>query len=217
MPAKIVLIDRLARAVFPPESILSRQEKVVSLLSSNGDARMVLFEYSLPDMTAPDFCRSVRQGAESKSASLLFIGDYDHASEAELCLAAGCNDFVLRPLDTAQLDAKIERLSSIPIRKELRTMTRLQLRVDNAGDRFTGHSINISTTGMLLQVNAVFPPEAFIRIHFYLQSDAEPVDVMAKVVRAEFTGGAPRYGVLFIDPDASVTNRILRFIEGRRG
>lgn len=225
MPERIVVIDQLARAVFPPESVLGRRENVlharsgeeaISLLSTSGQARVALFEYALPDMTAPDFCRRVRLSVKSRSASLLFVGDYHHAPEAELCLAAGCNDYVLRPLDASQLEAKIAKLATIPVRKELRTMTRLELRVDNGGDRFTGHSLNVSTTGMLLQVGAVFPPEALLRIHFYLLGDAEPVDLMARVIRAEFIGGTPRYGVCFLDVSAAVANRIIRFVEGRR-
>jgi len=225
MEQKIILVDRLSRAVFPPESALSRSERVeyartgsdaISLVSSSPDSRLVIFPYELVDMTAPEFCRLVRSSDASRSTSLLFVGDYGENSRADLCIAAGCNDFVLRPVDLFELDAKIVRLSSIAVRKELRTLTRINLDVVSGEEVVTGHSLNISTTGMLLQMDQVLPPEATVRLHFYLHGEREPLDIGARIVRAEFIGGSPKYGVEFTDEPVECIERIRNFFERQR-
>lgn len=225
MEQKIILLDRLSRAVFPPESVLSRSDRVeiartgtdaISLVSSSSDFCLVIFPYELVDMTAPEFCRLVRGSDASRSTSLLFVGDYGEDSRADLCTAAGCNDFVLRPVDILDLDAKIVRLSSIAVRKELRTLTRINLDVVSGESVVTGHSLNISTTGMLLQMDQVLPPEATVRLHFYLPGEREPLDIGARIVRAEFVGGSPKYGVEFTDEPLVDLQRIRKFVERQR-
>lgn len=222
MEQNIILIDRLSDAGFPPQSALSRKERIshagsgsdaISLVSSSSATRLVIFPYELADMTGPEFCRYVRSCDESRSISLLFLGEEDERGHAELCLAAGCNDYALKPVDIRELERKIERLTSVPVRKELRTLTKLNVDLDSGGKTLTGHSLNISTSGMLIQMQQVLPPEATVRLNFYLHGERELLDLDAQVVRAEFTGGTPKYGVQFIQPSAEGLQRISNFVK----
>lgn len=178
--------------------------------------RLVVMQQNLVDMDVPHFCRIVRGGSETRSVSLLLIADEGDESIAALSLAAGCNDVIHRPFDEADLDARVARLASVPVRKELRTLVKLELSMERAGQFFLGHSLNVSSRGMLVQTNQILAPEARVVLQFYLQDDRVPMRVEALVVRAEFLGGSARYGMKFLGLSGDDDLRLTAFVERLR-
>jgi len=178
--------------------------------------RLVIFSSSLGDIDAPLFCRTVRDDDATKATSLLAVVDQEDVEMADLCLAAGCNDVIHRPVDEGEFHRKIERLTSIPVRKDLRTLVKLELKIEQDDGFVLGHSLNVSKSGMLVQTSRVLAPEASVVLQFYLQHDPEPMKVESKVVRAEFTGGMPRYGVRFVTMANAHKERLERFLERLR-
>lgn len=216
----ILLVDHSRGALLFQESLLRRRQSVIisALAGSEGleKARaerpeLIMFGFDLFDMTAPEFCREIRNDADLKGTSLLFVCERDCPEEGEMVLSAGCNDVVVRPLQRAELDNKIARLTSIPSRRELRTITRLEVSLENEGRFVLGRSLNISATGMLLEVDKVMA-EGRMRVHFYLPGDPKPMGIEAEVLRAEFTGTMSKYGVRFLDVDSEQRERIDRFV-----
>src|SRR5512141_2231546 len=207
-PSLILLVDGSDGSLLFNESVLRRRDRAIFSLRSGSDAleaiqsqqpRLVVFGYRLSDMTGPEFCRIVRADAEMRGTSLLFVADRHEASEADLCLGAGCNDVIYKPLQLQELDAKIERLTAIPVRKEVRTLTRLEVTVATAIYNVLGHSVNLSSSGILVQTQSVIAPDADLRVQFYLPRDPLPFDAPSRIIRAEFAGTAPRYGMQFVD------------------
>lgn len=179
---------------------------------------LVIFSTVLRDIDAPLFCRTIRDDDTMKATSLLVVLAEDEVEMGDLCLAAGCNDVVRKPVDDAELEAKIARLTSIPVRKALRTLVKLELKIarETHDDFLLGHSLNVSKSGMLVQTSHVLAPEVPVTLQFYLHHDPEPLRVESQVVRAEFTGGAPRYGMRFVAMAASHRERLERFIDRLR-
>jgi len=175
--------------------------------------QLVILYYNLEDMTAPEFCRRIRENRTTRSISLLFVPDHESEEQVDLCMAAGCNDIILQPVDLNEFRSKVELLTQIPTRKELRTLTKVQ--VDGpAGSFFVlGQSVNISSNGMLLEVDRLLSPETVIRASFYLPDDAEILNLQAQVFRAEFDGNKPRYGLHFVDISAADKERIDRYVQ----
>ncbi|MFA6956568.1 MAG: PilZ domain-containing protein [Thermoanaerobaculia bacterium] len=223
-PGTIVLVtpDRAGLGV---EGLLLRRGDAVVVVPNGASAiallpsrrpRLVVLQQNLGDMDVPHFCRIVRDGPDTRSVSLLLIADEGDEAIAALSLAAGCNDVIHRPVDEEDLDSRVARLSSVPARKELRTLVKLELSMERAGQFFLGHSMNISSRGMLVQTNQILAPEARVILQFYLQNDPVPMRVEALVVRAEFLGGSARYGMKFIDLGTDDDSRLAAFIERLR-
>ncbi len=185
---------------------------------------LVIFSSHLGDLDPPLFCRSVRDDDGIREVSLLGVMDGDE-DMADLCLAAGCNDVVRTPFDDAEFDSRIASLSDIPVRKELRTLIKLELKLDvelelsieSEGKFFLGHSLNVSKNGILVQTSKVFDPEAHVFVKFYLHHDPVPVRAEAQVVRAEFAGGSPMYGLKFVDLSDDETARLEKCLGRLRG
>lgn len=224
-PGRILLVDHSRGALLFQETILRRRDMQImtALAGSEGlmKARverphLIIFGYDLFDMSAPEFCRDIRDHDLTKTISLLLVCDRAHQDHCDLSLSAGCNDVIFRPLQKRELDQKVERLTSIPVRRQLRTITKIEISLEKNGRFVLGRSINISANGMLLEVDRMLPPDGGLRLHFYLPGDPKPLQIAADVLRAEFSGPMPKYGVRFVSLDETDRDRIERFVHRLR-
>ena len=217
----ILLVDHSRGALLFQETILRRREMQIktALAGSEGLVRarderpnLIMFGYDLFDMTAPEFCREIRADEATKGISLLLVCDRETREQGDLCLSAGCNDVIFRPLQKPELDQKVERLTNIPVRRQLRTITKIEVSLEKNGRFVLGRSINISSTGMLIEVDRMLPQEGPMRLHFYLPGDPKPLQIVAEILRAEFAGSMSKYGMRFVDPNEEERERIARFV-----
>ncbi|MDQ3283479.1 MAG: response regulator [Acidobacteriota bacterium] len=217
----ILLVDHSRGALLFQETILRRRDMQImtALAGSEGleKARaerpnLIIFGYDLFDMTAPEFCREIRGDETTRPISLLLVCDRDKVEHGDLCLSAGCNDVIFRPLQKPELDEKVEKLTSIPVRRELRTITKIEVSLERNGHFLLGRSVNISATGILVEVDRMLPQEGPVRLHFYLPADPKPMQVVAEILRAEFTGSMSKYGMRFVDLADADRERISRFV-----
>jgi|GEM_PF-517593 len=221
----ILLVDHSRGALLFQETILRRRDMQIrtALAGSEGllKARMekpnlIIFGYDLFDMSAPEFCREIRADDVTRAISLLLVCDREHQDHGDLCLSAGCNDVIFRPLQKPELDQKVERLTQIPVRRQLRTITKIEISLEKNGRFVLGRSVNISSTGMLVEVDRMLPQDGPVRLHFYLPADPKPVQVTAEVLRAEFSGSMPKYGMRFLSPTEEDRERITRYVHRLR-
>ena len=218
---RILLVDHSRGALAYQETILRRRDAVVStalagsegLEKAKGDVpQLIIFGYDLFDMSAPEFCRAIRSEEGTKAVSLLLVCDRSTPEQADLCLSAGCNDVIYRPLQRHELDAKVEKLTAIPVRRQLRTITKIEVSMEKNGRFVLGRSMNISATGMLLEVDRVLTSEGVVRIHFYLPGDPRAMQADAEILRAEFSGTMARYGLRFLNLAPEEKERIEHFV-----
>lgn len=221
----ILLVDHSKGALLFQETILRRRDMTIktALAGSEGLARaredkpnLIIFGYDLFDMTAPEFCREIRGDDHTRPISLLLVCDRAHQEHGELCLSAGCNDVIFRPLQKPELDQKVERLTNIPVRRQLRTITKIEVSLEKNGRFVLGRSINISSTGMLIEVDRMLPQDGPVRLHFYLPGDPRPLQIAAEILRAEFAGTMSKYGMRFVDQTEEDKERIARYVHRLR-
>jgi two-component system, OmpR family, alkaline phosphatase synthesis response regulator PhoP len=224
-PGRILLIDHSRGALLFQETILRRRDMLIStaLAGSEGlvkakedQPNLIIFAFDLFDMMAPEFCREIREEESTRGISLLLVCDRDHHEHGDLCLSAGCNDVIFRPLQKTELDEKVERLSRIPVRRQLRTMTKIEVSLEKNGSFILARSLNISSTGILIESDKLIPQEGPVRLHFYLPADPRPLVLMAEVLRAEFSGPMSRFGMRFLSPTPEEAERISRYVHRLR-
>ena len=222
---RILLVDHSRGALIFQETILRRRDSAIftALAGTEGlqKARselphLIIFGYDLFDMSAPEFCREIRADQTTRGTSLLLVVDREHQNHADLCLSAGCNDVIYRPLQRRELDQKVERLTSIPVRRQLRTITKIEVSLEKNGRFILGRSINISANGMLLEVDRVLPGDGSVVVHFYIPGDPKPLQMEAAVLRAEFAGTMAKYGVQFVNISDEERERIDRYVHRLR-
>jgi response regulator RpfG family c-di-GMP phosphodiesterase len=224
-PGRILLVDHSRGALLFQETILRRREAVISTAIAGSEGlrkareeqpQLIMFGFDLFDMSAPEFCREIRADERTRTISLLLVCERDNAQQQELCIAAGCNDVIFRPLQRNDLDAKITRLTTIPTRRELRTLTRIEVSLEKNGRFLIGRSLNISSTGMLIELDRVLPGDGKLRLHFYLPGEPQAMQIDAQVLRAEFVGTMAKYGLHFMAVNEEERERIERFVRRLR-
>lgn len=222
---RILLVDHSRGALIFQETILRRRDSAIytALAGTEGlqkaraeKPHLIIFGFDLFDMSAPEFCREIRQDEGTRGTSLLLVVDREHQNHADLCLSAGCNDVIYRPLQRRELDEKVAKLTTIPVRRQLRTITKIEVSLEKNGRFILGRSINISANGMLLEVDRVLPGEGPVRLHFYIPGDPKPLQLDAAVLRAEFTGTMAKYGVQFVNVSEEERGRIDRYVHRLR-
>jgi response regulator RpfG family c-di-GMP phosphodiesterase len=218
---RILLVDHSRGALLFQETILRRRDMQImtALAGTEGLAKarmekpnLIIFGYDLFDMAAPEFCRQIRSDEETRAISLLLVCDREAPDHGDLTLSAGCNDVIFRPLHKPELDDKVERLTTIPVRRQLRTITKIEVSLEKNGRFILGRSVNISSNGMLIEVQRILPQEGPVRVHFYLPGDPKPLQLMAEVLRAEFTGAMSKYGMRFLNQTEEDRERISRYV-----
>ena len=218
-PVRMIVADREPEAIVLEAGLESSRP----VLAASGESTLsrlrtekpglLLFSFDLGDMNGAELCRRVRADDATRSMSLLFMTRHGSNEEIDLCMAAGCNDVIFRPLDPAELQAKIRMFSTIPLRKELRTLAKVEVRTPTQNFFLFGQSVNVSSKGMLLEVERLLPPDAVIHVTFFLPDDAKPLNLDGQVFRAEFGGATPRYGLQFLEIDEADRDRIDRYVQ----
>ena len=222
---RILLVDQSRGSLAFQETIVRRRGVTITTAVAGSEGlerakkeqpQLIIFGFDLFDMTAPEFCREIRATESTKTISLLLVCDRDKSEHSDLCIAAGCNDIIFRPLERRALDEKVERLTSIPVRRQLRTLTKIEVSVEKNGRYVLGRSLNISANGMLVELDRVLPNDDRVRIHFFLPGDPKPLQLDAEILRAEFSGTMAKYGLRFVDVGPEERQRIEHFVHRLR-
>jgi CheY-like chemotaxis protein len=161
-------------------------------------ARMLVFGSDVEGLLPAELCRRVRDNRFTRRASVLLLCRSGDREVSEAALSYGCNEALFEPFDeTAVIDA-IRRLTEVPRRVLLRTLTRLEI----VGRRpsLLGQSVDVSASGMLLQTRSWISPDEPLSIEFYLPEDAKnPVRARAEIVRVEDGSAERKYGLRFVE------------------
>jgi CheY-like chemotaxis protein len=72
--------------------------------------QLILMDLSLPQLDGLAATRRIRQHAELREVPIVAVSAHDTADFHADALAAGCNDYVTKPIDFDQLEALLARL-----------------------------------------------------------------------------------------------------------
>lgn len=84
-------------------------EEAVRLASSELP-QLILMDLSLPQLDGLAATRRIRQHPELRDVPIVAVSAHDTADFHADALAAGCNDYVTKPIDFDQLEALLYRL-----------------------------------------------------------------------------------------------------------
>jgi two-component system cell cycle response regulator DivK len=64
---------------------------------------LVLLDLGLPDMSGLEVARTLRAHGECRATPIVALTGRALETDAEACMAAGCSDYLTKPVDTEQL------------------------------------------------------------------------------------------------------------------
>ena len=84
-------------------------EEAVELAQSERP-QLILMDLSLPQLDGLAATRRIRQNPDMRDVPIVAVSAHDTADFHADALAAGCNDYVTKPIDFDQLEALLSRL-----------------------------------------------------------------------------------------------------------
>ena len=130
---------------------------------------------------------------------------------------AGINDVLFAGSPVGAILGSIERQTSAPPRRESSSLARVRLS-GAAGAVWLGCAVNVSKTGLLLEVQKELSVGDALEIEFFLGDDPDPVAASGAVKRAVFDPERLRrsYGVAFTRIEPADQKRIAQYCEESR-
>lgn len=168
--------------------------------------RLVLIDRDLSGVSG--LIRQLRTTPPTVLASIVVVAgsDFD-PTEIEL-LEQGANAVLRFPPD-AEWEQRLERLLSVPVRKQLRIKADLTFQGLFGDSEMTGRTLNVSRTGMLIECHADAQiGERFgFKLHFGFD---DVVEGQARVVRF---AGPNQFGCEFFDLEPWAQRKVELYIE----
>src|SRR5579872_2658414 len=65
--------------------------------------RLILMDFQLPGMDGVDLTKKLRENPKNKEISILMLTSHDQRGDEAKAIAAGCNGYIAKPIDTQLL------------------------------------------------------------------------------------------------------------------
>ena len=126
---KILVVDDDYRNIFAMTAVLERGDAIVAVAESGAEAiatlertpdiDVVLMDIMMPVMDGYDTIRAIREISRFEVLPIVAVTGKAAAGERQRCLDAGADDYIPKPVDTAQLLASLTPWLPTPQVKEL--------------------------------------------------------------------------------------------------
>lgn len=103
MKARMILGTR-----YEPVFATNGEEAVEKALEEDPD--LILMDVVMPKMDGFEACRSIRDNPDTNGIPIIMVTTRGEPVNVEMGYASGCNDYITKPIDGAELLRKLENL-----------------------------------------------------------------------------------------------------------
>ncbi|QXE92575.1 response regulator [Geomonas subterranea] len=135
---------------------------------------LVIMDLHMPVMDGADCCRAIKKDPRLSTAVILTASEGKEA-DRQLCLEAGCDDILFKPLDRLVfLDAARKLLPAVD-RRDRRGSCRFNVKFRAFGLTLSGFCINLSQNGLYLAADVDLEQGTQLELLFVLPEPASTV------------------------------------------
>jgi len=108
-PLNLKLMKRLLEAEqYQPLTAKNAEETL--LLLERFHPRLILIDFQMPDLDGVELTKKIRSNPKNQDVIIVMVTSYDQKGEEEKARAAGCNDYIMKPIDTQALSGLVAEL-----------------------------------------------------------------------------------------------------------
>ncbi len=181
---------------------------------------LILCDFYMPDMHGDEVTRIIRNDKTMQRVSIILVTT--SLKDIDMCLKAGANDYILKPINPIELLKKVGKYINIPMRKDIRILVRMGVEGRSGGsESFFGNTKNMSVSGVLIETSHAFTVGEMLFCSFFIPGNFTPITVTGEITRKGESSqiGLNCYGIKFININEEdkwvIENYILRHPEAK--
>ncbi len=222
---KILLEQKICTILRERDSFLDRKDVKVFTAVSNDEALrlhqaervdLIILDAEMPGLATEKLCFSVRKDPELRNV-LIIVVCAGNRSEMARALHFGADAVILKPLKPPLLLAKAKQLLDIKWRQASRVLLSVSIEGHASDQAFSCRSLDIGTTGILMETMETFPNDQRVVCSFTLPDAAATlIRTAGRIVRIldRSTGSSlNRYGIHFQELTADQKKAIENYLD----
>jgi CheY-like chemotaxis protein len=117
---KVLLVDDSTTALLMEQMILKNRANFELIVARDGQEAveksraelpdLIVMDVVMPRMTGVEACRQIRSQEATQHIPIILVTTRGEPENIEIGYASGCNDYVTKPINGAELISKIEDL-----------------------------------------------------------------------------------------------------------
>lgn len=177
MTKKVLLVDDVSMFLELEKDYL--QQSAVNILTARDGMEalnicqsqrpaIVFMDLHMPKMNGADCCRAIKKDQQLQSTAVVLITSEGKDTDRLLCLSAGCDEFITKPLDRDVFLATARKLLPAIDRRDRRVTCRLKVKYRAFGITLSGYIINLSGNGVYIATDSHVEKGALLDLIFAL-------------------------------------------------
>lgn len=177
MIAKILLVDDVNMFLDLQKTFL-KLSSVHLLTARNGleaievarkeRPSLIFMDLHMPLMNGAECCARIKADPDFKSLPVVMITSEGKVEDREICVKAGCDDFLTKPLDRAHYLATARKYLPDINRRDLRVPCQARVKFQAFGVTLSGDLLNISKNGIYVATDYEMEYGTALEISFSL-------------------------------------------------
>ena len=187
---KILIVEDVQMFVQLQKTLLNRQDfTLLTARSGQGalDAArqekpdLILLDLYMPDMNGYDVCRELKSDPATEHIPILIITADDAEEFREMCIEAGCDGHLTKPIRKDTFIPAIESHLQIPPRRHSRVMIRIPCTVTDEDGEKEGIIHTLTPKGAFIETVPSCVPGDIVNIEFTLDDTGAKLSLQAAV------------------------------------
>ncbi len=184
---KVLLVDDVNLFLQLGKTMLQRKEIEVETARSGVEALevaekakpdIIFLDLYLPDLSGGEVCRRLKTSSTAGNIPVVILISGGDEEIRNMCLSAGCDDFITKPLRPEAVQAVLERHLEDRTRRKQRAEVNLPCTIDQGGAREEGVILSLSPYGAFVEMSPPTLPGQVYTLGFALPGN-EPVVLSA--------------------------------------
>ncbi len=143
---------------------------------------IVFLDLYMPVMDGDECCRRIKADERLRQVPVVMVTVSGRQTDLERCMAAGCDDVLLKPLNRQHFIDIAQKHLRVTVRSLIRYIARLQIQFGQApGQLLSDYTINLSTGGVFLETANLMAEDTPLDAEFVLPFRPDPIRCQARV------------------------------------
>ncbi len=219
---KVIIDKKINKELEKEQSFLNREDikKYISLSNKHAllihkteKADLIVTNLDSRSMSGEILCSLIRNDKDLNKVSIIILSS-NTKLHRQRCLKCQANVFLTLPVNSAVLLQEMHQLLNIAERKSLRIPVKLKIEGDFKNKPIIAYTVNISTSGMLINTKTLLSEGDSIICNFSIPEfkkfslEAEVVRVLEKKEEEKMN----YYGIKFMDINIEDADLIEKFL-----